>query len=111
MGMKCLVVIADPSRDRALVDVAAALSGKDDVVLASVIDVGEGEALASAQPQARARRRELVALAAPLLIRPIVTVARQGWAAVVEAVRDEHPDLLLIGWRRPGWDILGTTLE
>ncbi len=109
--MKCLVVIADPGRDRSLIDVAAALAGTDDVVLASVIEVPLGETLASAQPQARARRRELQALAAPLTIRPIVTVARQGWAAVVEAVRDEHPDLLLVGWRRPGWDHLGTTME
>ena len=109
--MKCLVVIADPARDRPLIDVAAALAAKDDVVLASIIEVPEGETLASAQPQARARRRELVALAAPLVIRPIVTVARQGWAAVVEAVGDERPDLLLIGWRRPGWDYLGTTME
>ena len=109
--MKCLVIIADPGRDRALIDVAAALAGEDDVVLASVIEVPEGDTLASAQPQARKRRRELVALAAPLTIRPIVTVARQGWAAVAEAVRDEHPDILLIGWRRPGWDYLGTTME
>ena len=109
--MKCLVVIADPGRDRGLIDVAAALSGADDVVLASVIEVPEGDTLASAQPQARARRRELVALAAPVTIRPIVTVARQGWAAVAEAVRDERPDILLIGWRRPGWDYLGTTME
>ncbi len=109
--MKCLVVIADPARDRPLIDVAAALAGTGEVVLASIIEVPEGDTLASAQPHARAKRRELVALAAPLSIRPIVTVARQGWAAVVEAVRDEHPDILLIGWRRPGWDILGTTLE
>jgi glucosyl-3-phosphoglycerate synthase len=110
--MKCLVVIAEPARDRPLIDVAAALAGKDDVVLASVIEVPEGETLASAQPQARRRRRELLALAAPLTIRPIVTVARQqGWTGVVDAVRDEHPDLLLVGWRRPGWDYLGTTME
>ena len=109
--MKCLVVIAEPARDRGLIDVAAALAGAGDVVLASVIEVPEGDTLASAQPQARARRRELLALAAPLVIRPIVTVARQGWAAVVEAVRDEHPDLLLVGWRRPGWDYLGSTME
>ena len=109
--MKCLVVIADPGRDRPLIDVAAALAGTDDVVLASVIEVPEGQTLASAQPQARAMRRELIALAAPLVIRPIVTVARLGWAAATEAVRDERPDLLLIGWRRPGWDYLGTTME
>ena len=109
--MKCLVVIADPARDRALIDVAAAFAGNDDVVLVSVIEVLEGETLAAAQPQARARRRELLALAAPLVIRPIVTVARQGWAAVTEAVRDERPHLLFVGWRRPGWDYLGTTMD
>ncbi len=109
--MKCLVVIAEPARDRGLIDVAAALAGTDDIVLASVIEVPEGDTLASAQPQARARRRELLALAAPLVIRPIVTVARQGWAAVVAAVGDEHPDILLVGWRRPGWDYLGSTME
>ena len=109
--MKCLVVIADPARDRPLIDAAAAFAGGDDIVLMSVIEVPEGETLASAQPQARARRRELQTLAAPLAIRPIVTVARQGWQAVAEAVHDERPELLLLGWRRPGWDYLGTTME
>ncbi len=109
--MKCLVVITDATRDKPLIDVAAALAGTADIVLASIIEVPEGETLASAQPQARARRKDLVALAAPLTVRPIVTVARRGWAAVVEAAHDEHPDLLLIGWRRPGWDYLGTTME
>ena len=109
--MRCLVAIVDPVRDRALIEVAAALAGDDPVVVASVIEVPEGETLASAQPQARARRRELAALAAPRPVRPIVTVGRQGWAAITEAVRDERPDLLLIGWRRPGWDYLGTTIE
>lgn len=109
--MRCLVAIVDPVRDRGLIEVAAALAGDDAVVVASVIEVPDGETLASAQPQARARRRELAALAAPRAIRPIVTVGRQGWAAITEAVRDERPDLLLIGWRRPGWDYLGTTIE
>jgi len=110
--MKCLVTIVDPIRDRGLIDVAAALTGDDgEILLASVIEVPEGETLASAQPQARARRRELTALAAPREIRPLVTVARQGWAAIAEVARDEHPDLLIVGWRRPGWDILGTTIE
>ena len=110
--MKCLVVIAEAERDRGLVDVAAALAGESgEIVAASVIEVPEGDTLAAAQPQARARRRELAALAAPRSIRPLVTVARQGWAAIASAVREEHPDLLLIGWRRPGWDFLGTTIE
>ena len=110
--MKCLVTIVDPARDRGLIEVAAALAGEQgEILVASVIEVPEGETLASAQPQARARRRELAALAAPREIRPIVTVARQGWAAIAEAARDEHPDLLIIGWRRPGWDLLGTTIE
>ncbi|HEV2250964.1 MAG TPA: glucosyl-3-phosphoglycerate synthase [Candidatus Limnocylindria bacterium] len=110
--MKCLVAIVDAARDRGLIDVAAALAGEDgEVVVASVIEVPEGETLASAQPQARARRRELAALAGPHPVRPLVTVARVGWAAITEAARDERPDLLLIGWRRPGWDYLGTTIE
>jgi glucosyl-3-phosphoglycerate synthase len=109
--MKCLVAVVDPARDRGLIEVAAALAGDGEVVLASVIEVQPGETLASAQPQARLKRRELAALAAPRAVRPIVTVARQGWGAIVEAVRDERPDLLLLGWRRPGWDLLGTTIE
>jgi glucosyl-3-phosphoglycerate synthase len=109
--MRCLVAVVDPARDRGLIEVAAALAGDDEIVVASVIEVPEGETLASAQPQARARRRELAALAAPHPVRPLVTVARQGWAAIAEAAREEHPDLLLVGWRRPGWDILGTTIE
>ena len=110
--MKCLVVIVDPARDHGLIEVAFALAGDDgEIVVASVIEVPDGETLASAQPQARARRRELTALAAPRTVRPLVTVARQGWAAIAAAARDEHPDLLLIGWRRAGWDLLGTTIE
>ena len=81
--MKCLVAIVDPARDRGLIEVASALAGEQgEILVASVIEVPEGETLASAQPQARARRRELAALAAPHEVRPLVTVARQGWAAV-----------------------------
>ena len=110
--MKCLVAVVDPARDRGLIEVAAALAGEaGEIVVASVIEVPEGETLASAQPQARAKRRELVALSTPHAVRPLVTVARQGWAAIAEAAREEHADLLLIGWRRPGWDVLGTTIE
>src|SRR5438067_1747930 len=110
--MKCLVAIVDPARDRGLIEIADALAGADgEIVAASVIEVPEGETLASAQPQARARRRELTTLAGPRSIRPLVTVAHLGWAAIADAAREEHPDLLLIGWRRPGWDYLGTTIE
>ena len=112
MGMKCLVAIAEPARDRGLIDVAAALAGEDgEIVVASVIEVPEGDTLASAQPQARARRRELTTLAGSRSIRPLVTVARIGWAAIADAAREEKPDLLLLGWRRPGWDYLGTTID
>ncbi|HEX9496067.1 MAG TPA: universal stress protein, partial [Candidatus Limnocylindria bacterium] len=109
--MKCLVAVDDPVRDKGLIELAAALAGDDDVIVASVIEVPEGETLASAQPEARARRREIAALAAPHAVRPLVTVARQGWAAIAEAAREERPDLLLMGWRRPGWNVLGTTIE
>jgi len=110
--MKILVAIVDPARDRGLIDVAAGLAKDDgEIVVASVIEVPEGETLASAQPQARARRRELTTLAGSHSVRPLVTVARLGWAAIADAAREERPDLLLIGWRRPGWDYLGTTIE
>ena len=109
--MKCLVAIVDPARDRGLIDCAAALAPEQEILLASVIEVAEGEPLASAQPQARARRRELAELAAPHQVRVLVTVARRGWEAIAEAARTERPELLLVGWRRPGWDILGTTIE
>src|SRR5207248_2644929 len=60
--MKCLVVIAEAERDRGLIDVAAALAGENgEIIAASVIEVPESDALAAAQPQARARRRELAA--------------------------------------------------
>lgn len=111
-SMKCLVAMADATRDYGLIEVAAALAGDDgEIVVASVIEVPEGETLASAQPHTRTRRRELMALAAPRTVRPLVTVARQGWAAIADAARAERPDLLLVGWRRPGWDYLGTTIE
>lgn len=108
--MKCLVVVTDPERDRGLVDVAVSVAGPDEVTLASVIEVPEGETLASAQTDARAQRRALRPFERPGL-RVHVTVARRGWAAIEELVTKERPDLLLIGWRRPGWDFLGTTIE
>ncbi|MDQ6858671.1 MAG: universal stress protein, partial [Chloroflexota bacterium] len=110
--MKCLVAIVDATRDRGLIEVAAALTGAEgEIVVASVIEVPGTDTLASAQPQARARRRELMTLAGTHSVRPLVTVARVGWAAIVEAAIAERPDLLLLGWRRPGWDFLGTTVE
>ncbi|HYR93631.1 MAG TPA: hypothetical protein VEP48_05440, partial [Methylomirabilota bacterium] len=63
--MKCLVVLNDPEREQALVSLASGIAGGDDVVLASVIEVPEGEALAAAQPAARQRRRQLDQLIAP----------------------------------------------
>src|SRR5256885_1231201 len=113
--MKVLVAITEPERESALVETAAALACGGEVVLASVIEVtGEGT-LASAQPEARGRRRALDALAADLgpgrQVRSLVTVARVGWDAIREACANERPDLVLVGWRRPGWNLLGTTIE
>jgi nucleotide-binding universal stress UspA family protein len=110
--VKCVVVINEPERERALVDLGAGLAPGDDLLIVSVIEVPEGEPLASAQPEAKVRRREL-----SLLVpqgsgaRTHVTVGRQGWTAVVELLSRERPDLLIVGWRRPGWDYLGTTIE
>jgi len=110
--MKILVAIVDPERDRAAVDLAVALAAGDEVVLASVIEVPEGDPLASVQPEARRLRRTLDQLApADAQVRTLVTVARQGWEAIREAVANERPELLVLSWRRPGWDLLGTTIE
>ena len=110
--MKCLVAIVDPERDRAAVDLALALAAGDEVILASVIEVPEGDPLASVQPEARRLRRTLDQLApADAHVRTLVTVARQGWQSIQEAVASEHPELLILSWRRPGWDLLGTTIE
>ena len=113
--MKVLVAIADPERDQTLLRTASALAGEGEVVLASAVEVTGDATLASAQPEARARRRALDALAsqerAGARMRTLVTVARVGWDAIREATVAERPDLLLVGWRRPGWDLLGTTIE
>ena len=110
--MKCVVIVMDPEREAGLVRLAAGLAHGDDLVLLSVIEVAEGEALATAQPDARRRRRALDQLLPPgAHARTHVTVARHGWDAVVALVARERPDLLLVGWRRPGWDLLGTTVE
>jgi glucosyl-3-phosphoglycerate synthase len=110
--MKCLVAIVDPERDRAVVDLAVALAADDELVLVSAIEVPEGDTLASVQPEARRLRRTLDQLApTEARARALVTVARQGWQAVQETVATERPDLLLLSWRRPGWDLLGTTIE
>jgi nucleotide-binding universal stress UspA family protein len=112
--MKVLVAISDPERDAPLLETAAALACDGEVVLASAIEVTGDQTLASAQPEARARRRSLDALAGTLPgrhVRSLVTVARVGWDAIRDASAAERPDLLLVGWRRPGWDLLGTTIE
>ena len=110
--MKCLVAIVDPERDRAVVDLAAALAAGEELILVSAIEVPEGDTLASVQPEARRLRRTLDQLApAGARARTLVTVARQGWQAIQETVANERPDLLLLSWRRPGWDLLGTTIE
>jgi len=110
--MKCLVAIVDPERDRAVVDLAAALAAGEELILVSAIEVPEGDTLASVQPEARRLRRTLDQLApAGARARTLVTVARQGWQAIQETVATERPDLLLLSWRRPGWDLLGTTIE
>ena len=112
--MKVLVAVADAERDRPLLDMAAALARDGEVILASVIEVTGDAALTSAQPEARARRRLLDTLAADMgatHARSLVTVARVGWDAIRDACATERPDLLLVSWNRPGWDILGTTIE
>jgi glucosyl-3-phosphoglycerate synthase len=112
--VKVLVALTDSERDGALLETAAALASDGEVVLASVIEVTGEETLASAQPEARRRRRALDALVAeagPGRTRPLVTVARVGWNAIREACASERPELLVVGWRRPGWDVLGTTIE
>ena len=110
--MKCLVAIVDPERDRAVVDLAVALAAGEELILVSAIEVPEGDALASVQPDARRLRRTLDQLVpANARARTLVTVARQGWQAIQETVANERPDLLLLSWRRPGWDLLGTTIE
>jgi nucleotide-binding universal stress UspA family protein len=110
--MKCLVVVDDPERASALVGLGASLASGDELQLVSVIEVPEGEPLASAQPEAKRRRRELGELVPDGSgARTHVTVGRQGWDAILEHISKERPDLLVIGWRRPGWDFLGTTVE
>jgi nucleotide-binding universal stress UspA family protein len=110
--VRVLAVVNEPERERGLVQLASGLAAGDDVLIAAVIEVPEGEPLASAQPEAKRLRREL-ALLVPTgsSARTQVTVGRVGWDAIVELVGKERPDLLVIAWRRPGWDFLGTTIE
>ena len=83
--MKCVVVINDPERERGLVDLGSGLAPGADLLIVSVIEVPEGEPLASAQPEAKRRRRELSQLVPQSSgARTHVTVGRQGWTAVVE---------------------------
>src|SRR5438874_1430139 len=64
--MKVVVAISDPERESGLLETAAALAGDGEVVLASAIEVTGDATLASAQPEARARRRALDALTGEL---------------------------------------------
>ncbi|MFN2519491.1 MAG: glucosyl-3-phosphoglycerate synthase [Candidatus Limnocylindria bacterium] len=111
--MRALIAFDDPTRDRGLIEVAIAVA--DDVLLASVIVVGEDAPLASAQTEARARRRALDAMVrsagAAGSVRVLVTVARRGWQAIVEAVKKERPDLLIVGWRRSGSELFGISID
>lgn len=110
--MKVIAVITEPERERAIAELAVGLAHGDDVLLASVIEVTEGDLLASAQPEAKRRRRALDQLVpAGSGARTHVTVGRQGWDQIVQLVAREKPGLLLIGWRRPGWDYLGTSVD
>ncbi|MEK7864146.1 MAG: glucosyl-3-phosphoglycerate synthase [Chloroflexota bacterium] len=110
--MKVLAVITDPERETALATLAAGLAGGDELLLASVIEVPEGELLASAQPEAKRMRLALDRLATRgSATRTHVTVGRRGWDAMVALIARERPDLLVIGWRRPGWDFLGTSVD
>jgi len=114
--MRVLVAVVDPAHERGLVEVAMRLAESDEVLVVSVIEVGADRTLAEAQPDARARRRALATLerelgAEPGRVRVHVTVARDGWAAVHELVAKERPELLVVGWRRPGWDFLGTSID
>ena len=108
--MRCVVALTDVEHQRGLMDVAVALAGADELTLASVIEVPEDETLASAQTEARRQRRALRAVERPG-VRVHVTVARRGWAAIAELVARERPDLLLVAWKRPGSEFLGTTIE
>ena len=110
--MKIVCVITDPEREAPLVRLASGLANGNELLLVSVIEVPEGELLAAAQPEAKRLRRALDQLVPQgSAARTHVTVGRQGWDAVVAVVLREQPDLLLVGWRRPGWDFLGTTIE
>src|SRR2546430_16439457 len=83
--MKVLVAISDPERDSGLLETAAALAGDGEVVLASAIEVTGDATLASAQPEARARRRALDAMAGERPrrhLRSLLTVAPVGWEAI-----------------------------
>src|SRR3981081_3547758 len=104
--MKVLVAIRGPERESGLLETAAALAGDGEVVLASAIEVTGDATLASAQPEARARRRALDALTGELPgrhLRSLVTVARVAWDAIREACATERPDLLLVGRAPPRW--------
>lgn len=110
--MKVLTVVGDAERDRGLVDTAALLATGGELLLAAVIEVPEGELLASAQPAARRARRALDQLIADHAgARTHVGVGRQGWSEIVKLVARERPDLLVIPWRRQGWDFLGTSVD
>src|SRR5207237_8746950 len=103
--MKVVVAISDPERESGLLETAAALAGDGEVVLASAIEVTGDATLASAQPEARARRRALDAWTGELPgrhLRSLAIVARVAGDAIREACATERPGLLAIGWRPPG---------
>ncbi|MBI2773513.1 MAG: glucosyl-3-phosphoglycerate synthase [Chloroflexi bacterium] len=111
--MKVLVALSDLTRDRALAELALAVAGPDELILATALAVGAEGSLAAEQPRVRARRGQLDALALTLgAARPprsVVTVARREWDGIADAVQRESPDLLLAGLDEDG--VLGTTID
>lgn len=121
---KVLVPLANPRTAGDLVRVAVGATGPSGgrtgghAIALGVVEVPEHRSLSEGALLARRQRRLLqqVADLGPWQIefRPAIRIARHAWEGIKEAVIEEKPDLVVLGWHQPtdeGAPVFGTTFD
>jgi glucosyl-3-phosphoglycerate synthase len=119
-----LVPTTDLSTAGRLIQIAAALmpiqegEARGKVLPLGVVEIPEEIGLSAGAVPARIHRQMLGRLhrvnkSPRVELRTLVRVHRQVWQGIVEAARDEHANLILIGWdgRVDADSVLGTTID
>src|SRR5512142_2558818 len=98
MVQRVLVPVLHGLESRAAINAAAMITDPDNVVLAGIVGIAEGESLSSAALPARHVRKLLRAAAADRQVRTLqhIRVSHKPWDEIVQAVQEEKPDLLIL---------------